>query len=79
MEITGIKKTTKGGRERALRNGQTLSDKGKPEVKPPEIAVAPGQIKPLRGSYAALRPCGGLHPSATAQGTSRPEGNLLAR
>ena len=58
MEITGIKKTTKGGRKRALRNGQTLPDKGKPEVKPPEIASAPGQIKPLRSSSTSLRPYG---------------------
>ena len=30
---------------------------GKPEVKTP-IASAPGPVKPLRGSYAPLRPCG---------------------
>ena len=29
-----------------------------PEVKTSEIASAPGQVKPLRGSCAALQPCG---------------------
>ena len=34
----------------------------------PRIASAPGQVKPLRGSYTQLRPYGWLRPSASAQG-----------
>ena len=34
------------------------TDLGRNPKSKPWIASAPGQVKPLRGSYAAVRPCG---------------------